>query len=328
SARAHARSNDRPIEGREVERGALPVEAPDAMPQKIVERRPIHELRAVELTDDDIVDATGRRSDRVRAAAEALLAAAGNDQRLPILPETASEAIRLANDPTTPMNKLERVVARDTVLTSRMLMVAGSAAYAGSSVRTLSGALQRMGSGTVRDLLYQSVMECHVFSDSDRAWARDERDHAVAVASIARIVCSMVGVDAELAFVCGLLHDLGRVALRSLRAVEIDPTVRADAEQLAHSRLGARIAAHWKLPPLVAEAVRRHHGWRGFGPKRDGYSQIGHIVAVADVVSTHLGHGRPPRALDDKALATIHAMGIDPPQLVARARDDVSAAAA
>ena len=297
------------------------------MRREVQERRPLHEQKPVELSDDDIVDITGRRSDRVRAAAEALLAAASNEQRLPILPETASEALRLANDPGTPMNKLERVVARDSVLASRMLMVAGSAAYSGASVRTLSGALQRMGSGTVRDLLYQSVMECHVFCDDDRAWARNERDHAVSVGSVARIVCSMVGVDAELAFVCGLLHDLGRVALRSLRTVAIDPNVRADAEQLAHSRLGARIAAAWKLPPLVVEALRRHHGWRGFGPKRDGYSQIGHLVAVADVVCTHLGHGRTEKPLDDKALATIHAMGIDPQQLVARARDDVAAAA-
>lgn len=297
------------------------------MPQKVLERRPILEQKAVELSDDEVVDITGRRSDRVRAAVEALLAAANGAQRLPILPETASEALRLANDPGTPMNKLERVVGRDSVLASRMLMVAASAAYSGASVRTLSGALQRMGSGTVRDLLYQSVMECHVFSDDDRAWARNERDHAVAVGSVARIVCSLVGVDADLAFVCGLLHDLGRVALRSLRVVEIDPNVRADAEQLAHSRLGAKIAANWKLPPLVAEAIRRHHGWRGFGPKRDGYSQIGHIIAVADVVCTHLGHGRTARPLDDKALATIHAMGIDPALLVARARDDVAAAA-
>jgi putative nucleotidyltransferase with HDIG domain len=298
------------------------------MRRDLHERRPLHEQKTVELSDDDVVDITGRRSDRVRAAAEALLAAASNEHRLPILPETASEALRLANDPTTPMNKLERVVARDSVLASRMLMVAGSAAYSGASVRTLSGALQRMGSGTVRDLLYQSVMECHVFSDEDRAWARNERDHAVAVGSVARIVCSMVGVNADLAFVCGLLHDLGRVALRSLRMVEIDPVVRADAEQIAHSRLGAKIAATWKLPPLVGEALRRHHGWRGFGPKRDGYSQIGHIVAVADVVCTHVGHGRTARSLDDKALATIHAMGIDPAHIIARARDDVSAQAA
>jgi putative nucleotidyltransferase with HDIG domain len=291
------------------------------------DRRPLREQLAVELSEEEVGEITERRVDRVRAAVEKLLAVAPGDPRLPILPETASEVLAIANDPATPMNRLERIVARDAVLASRMLTVASSAAYGGASVRTLHAALQRLGSGTIRDILYQSVMECHVFRGDDQAWARQERDHAVAVGTVARIVCRLVGVDAGPAFVCGLLHDLGRVALRSLRGVEIDASLRVEAEHVAHAQLGSRIATAWKLPPLVVEALRRHHGYRGFGAKHDGYSQIGHIVAAADVVCNHLGQGRPARALDDAALATVCSLGLDPKQLVALARDDFAVAA-
>src|SRR5262245_54518254 len=133
------------------------------MLRAIPDRRPLRDQPAVELSEEEVGELTERRIDRVRAAVEKLLAVAPTDARLPILPETASEALAPANDPATPMNRLERVVGRDAVLASRMLMVASSAAYAGASVRTLHAALQRMGSGTVRDILYQSVMECHVF---------------------------------------------------------------------------------------------------------------------------------------------------------------------
>ncbi len=287
-------------------------------------RRSLFEPVAVELTDDEVGDITERRVDRVRVAAERMMEAATAELRLPILPETASEALALANNPRTPMNVLERVVGRDPVLASRMLMVASSAAYAGANVRTLASALQRMGSGTVRDILYQSVMECHVFSCDDRAWARRERDHAVAVGTIARIICKQTGIESELAFVCGLLHDLGRVALRGPAPLDIDVSLVHDAEQLAHTRIGQRVAAQWKLPSLVGEALRRHHHYRGFGRQLDSYSQIGHIIAAADLVAAQLGIGRAPRTLVNADLETMCSLGLDPPKIAALAKAELS----
>jgi putative nucleotidyltransferase with HDIG domain len=292
----------------------------------ITTRRSLYEPVALSLTDEEVGDLTESRVDRVRAAAERLVDAAVVELRLPLLPETVSEALALANDPSTPMNRLERVVARDAVLASRMLMVASSAAYGGHSSRTLSGALQRMGSGTVRDVLYQAVMQCHIFRGENEGWARRERDHALAVGNIAKSICKLVGLDGDLVFVCGLLHDLGRVALHapqapaSAAAPALEASLQRDAEQIAHTRLGARIAAIWNLPSLVCEALRRHHRYRGFGPRNDGYSQIGHIIAAADVVAGHLGIGRAPHALDDVCLEIICSLGLDPQAIVAMAR--------
>ncbi|HWB77651.1 MAG TPA: HDOD domain-containing protein [Nannocystaceae bacterium] len=285
-------------------------------------RRSLFDPIAVELSDEEAGRLTERRSDRVRAAAEKLLDATGVDTRMPMLPETASEVLALANDPGAPMNRLERVVAADAMLASRVLMVASSAAYAGTPVRTLGNALQRLGVGTVRDILYQSVLECHVFSAVDREWAMHERDHAVAVATVSRTVCRLARVELDLAFVCGLLHDLGRVVARS-GAAQIEPAIRREVEHLVHTRLGSRIAGKWNLPQLVRDAMRRHHGFRGFGRAGDGYSQIGHIVAAADVVCVHLGFGRPVEALDQTAQGVIWALGLDPAQLVSAARCDL-----
>lgn len=297
------------------------------MAAPVLNRRSLHEPVAVSLSDEEVGDLTATRTDRVRAVAERMMEVAVAELRLPILPETASEALAMANDPGTPMNRLERVVGRDAVLASRMLMVASSAAYAGSTVRTLASALQRMGSGTVRDILYQSVMECHVYNGDDQAWARRERDHAIAVGRIGRLICKQVGLDAELVFVCGLLHDLGRVALRTPKGAPptaIDPQLRRDAEQVAHTRLGARVAASWNLPSLVSEAIRRHHRHRGFGPQQQGYSQIGHIVAAADIIAGHLGAGRLPYALDNTCLEVVCSLGLDAAAIVAAARAELA----
>jgi HD-like signal output (HDOD) protein len=102
--------------------------------------------------------------------------------------------------------------------------------------------------------------------------------------------------------------------------VHIEPLAideHAEVLELVHSRLGAAMIANWKLPALAAEAGRRHHDYRGAADDRDGYSQIGHAVAVADRVACHLGIGRPARALDDGDREVICSLGIDPVHLLA-----------
>jgi putative nucleotidyltransferase with HDIG domain len=274
----------------------------------------------------------GARLARVRAAAEALLQAAqAPGMKLPMLPETASEALQLANDPRTPMNRLDRVIGRDGVLAARMLTVAASTAYAGHPVRSVGVALSLLGAGAVRDLLYQSVMECHVFRGKDEVAARNERDHAIAVGHLARAVCKLVGFDPDQAFVCGLLHDIGRLALQSLGAhpalAGLDATDCAAVFDVAHTTLGAHMVTKWKLPALAVEAVRRHHKYSGFGPEADGYSQIGHAVGVADRLAAHLGAGRPARPLDDGDLQAIYALGLDPATLLEAATGAIAQAA-
>jgi putative nucleotidyltransferase with HDIG domain len=272
-----------------------------------------------------VEDTAAERQRRVRDTASRILEIARDSTvKLPMLPETASEAMVLANDPNTPMNKLERTITRDAVLASRMLAVASSAAYAGTPVRTLGAALQRLGTGTVRDILYQSVMECHVFRGDDERSARAERDHAIAVGQLARGICKLVGIDHDYAFVCGLLHDIGRIALASLRKAIADTCAPEDytaVDDLVHPSLGAFLAGRWKLPSLAIEGARRHH--RHAGSDREGYSQMGHVVRVADSIASYLGAGRAPRPLSTDDQAAIFGIGCEPQQLVELARTTV-----
>lgn len=270
-----------------------------------------------------IEDPDENRARRLREASIVVLELARSSKvKLPMLPETATEAMLLANDPNTPMNKLERTIMRDAVLASRMLAVASSPAYAGTPVRTLGAALQRLGTGSVRDILYQSVMECHVFRGENERAARAERDHAVAVGHVARSICKLVGIDQDYAFVCGLLHDIGRIALASMRDLvtrdACEPGDYAGVDDMVHTSLGALLTAQWKLPSLAIEAARRHHKYAGFDD--DGYSQIGHVVSVADRVVTHLGTGRTGRPLVDDDMAAIAGLGCEAPRLIELAR--------
>lgn len=294
-------------------------------------RVPDAEIKPIFISEEDAGIAPRRASassTRIREAAAALVQAAEAPSfRLPILPDAASEAMSLASDPNAPMNRLDRVVARDTVLAARMLAVASSSAYAGAPVRTLAAALQRLGTGAVRDVLYQSVMECHMFRGADERAARAQQEHALATARLAKAVCKVVGVDQSQAFIRGLLHDIGHLALQQLRTHPAwGPCTEAEREQVSgvvHTTLGARMGAKWKLPDIVVEAIRRHHRYRDWEP--GAYSQIGHVVAVADAVAEDLGVGTAARALTQAELAAIGELGVEPGNLVEVARQAFAA---
>lgn len=292
--------------------------------QALRTRRPDEDVKTIVIHDAE-ADAAAVTPQRVAELSRAIVDVVDAPGfKLPMLPDTAAEAMKLASDPSVAMAALEKVVARDAVLASRMLAVASSPAYTGQKVRTLTGALQRLGTGAVRDVLYQSVMECHVFRDDDERAARTERDHAVGVGHIARLVCQSIGLDPQYAFVFGLLHDIGRVALRSLAKhpllADVDPRLRTAVNTSVHTVLGARMATKWNLPALVVEAIRRHHRYRGFTPE-GGYSQVGHAVNVADRLALALGVGRPPKAMDDGDRAVVFELGLDPDDMLGRARD-------
>lgn len=239
-----------------------------------------------------------------------------------MLPESANEALILANDPNTPMNRLDRTVARDPVLAARVLAVASSSVYAGAPVRTLAAALQRLGAGAVRDILYQSVMQCHMFRGEDEKAARMQQDHAIATGRIAKAICTGVGCDSSQAFVCGLLHDIGHVALRLLKGhpslATCSPAEVAAVHDVVHTTLGARMATKWKLPEEIIEGIRRHHRFRDWEP--GAYSKSGHVIAAADAVADHLGVGVAPKALGERELALITELGVDPANLIAVAQ--------
>ncbi len=265
------------------------------------------------------------RAERIRTAAAALLdAAAAPGFKLPMLHEVATEAMGLVSDPNVAMNRLERVIIRDGLLAARVLRIAGSPAYGGQATSSLTASLQRLGATAIRDIVYQSVMECQVFRGADQQAVRGERDHGVAVGRLAKGLSKLRDVQTELGFICGLLHDIGRLAMHGLaghRALSgLDAMETTAVHSVVHTSLGARMTAKWGLPEAVTEGVRRHHRYRGYAGDGGGYSPIGHLLNVADAVVGHLGIGRSPKPLTPGDELTIREFGVEPAAVVEVAR--------
>ena len=77
---------------------------------------------------------------------------------LPVLPDVAQAALRLANDPDARIDELARLVDTDPPIAARFMSVANSAGYwRGLLTASTQSAIVRLGLANTRDLLFQVV---------------------------------------------------------------------------------------------------------------------------------------------------------------------------
>jgi len=98
------------------------------------------------------------------------------------------------------------------------------------------------------------------------------RDHSLEVADLSeQLAARTSAIDPAEAYLAGLLHDVGCIALLSMPlydSARVQGLVHGScapvyAENLLlrtdHAALGAQIAVGWRLPETMVEAIRQHH---------------------------------------------------------------------
>lgn len=203
-----------------------------------------------------------------RSMAAALARATG----LKPFPAVAQRAIALLNDPDTPLRKIREALETDPALTAGVLRVANSAAYRSRhAIASVEEAVQRLGSRHVLEMV-TSVAAMGLFKDA-KGFGLSVRDHCARVGAMTRVLASEWHQEsAESPFLCGLLHDLGKLLLLQVSGIDydvLDPRVISQADEAFvherallgydHAVLGGHVLDAWKLPLGVAEVIALHH---------------------------------------------------------------------
>ncbi|NOZ85586.1 MAG: HDOD domain-containing protein [Deltaproteobacteria bacterium] len=239
----------------------------------------------------------------------------------PMLPRVAQDLMRLANDPKTNFNQVEKVLSMDQAMTAKIVKIANSALFSrGTEVRSLKTAVARLGLVRIRDISFQVVSEARLFRVKEyQPVLNAEMAHARSVAILAREVCSMLFIEKNMAFLCGLLHDVGKAiafgivadwAKKKKRPLP-EPELLYYALERNHAAIGAGVVETWDLPPIISNSVRLHHE-----PFQKGsLNQMAAAVAIADMCSVHAGIGRPATSLSQDKLKIFYAMNMNPEQV-------------
>jgi HD-like signal output (HDOD) protein len=224
--------------------------------------------------------------------------------RLPVLPKVTIRLLNALDSPDSSSKDIAEIIEGEPSLTAKLLKLANSSFYGQrGQISKIHNAVVVLGSKTIRSLALT------VWTHTLRSQARNAEEmtmmvpllaHGLAAGVAARLLAERANKNlAEDAFMAGLLHDIGRVALVAQMGCDYQtqildparheflPLHEKEAALLGfdHRDLGAALMASWALPPFLAEAVEKHHD-KAIVPENQ---LIVAAVALADSVATDLG---------------------------------------
>lgn len=221
-----------------------------------------------------------------------LLAGTGD---LPVLPQIASKILQELQSPRVTAPRIAEFIKKDPILATAVLRVANSALYGGrTEITDLAFAMTRIGLNQVKNLILALVLRSRMMDPQVYGTVGSRvMDHSLAVAFGARLIADATRQAGEESFLCGLLHDFGRLALVkglreafSLKTPEMPPDLAA-LVTAHHAEAGAVLARRWGLPEMVAGVAQYHHH-----PEKSGeYKAMTLVVAFADALSHKYGIG-------------------------------------
>ncbi len=216
-------------------------------------------------------------------------------------PAHVVEAMRLLDDLNSSVEDVAAALGKDPVLAARVLRLANSALYLRTRrVATLREAVVLVGFAAVRSLLVTAVAY-DAFRPGAPGYGLDRVQlwqHALAVATVARYLAATRKRDTEAAFVAGLLHDIGKLALSSALQEQYAEVLAAVAQGMDfveaeravlgcdHAQVGAEAARRWNLPEPLVAAIEHHHR-----PEEAEDPWLADVVHVADALCLMLGFG-------------------------------------
>jgi putative nucleotidyltransferase with HDIG domain len=197
---------------------------------------------------------------------------------LQAMSENCVRVLKLLQDSNFRMQQLVKLIEQDAAIAARVIKTVNSAAYAlPKRITQLDRATVYLGFRTVKEIVTAMTVSsiCKPMSFGKYA-TKDLWDHSLGVAVLSReLAIRSKSVDPELAFLSGILHDVG---LLLCAQSDIPTTIRlfALAEErkvpfrkleqqifgFDHCELGQRLATIWTFPQEVGAAIRWHHSPR------------------------------------------------------------------
>lgn len=226
-------------------------------------------------------------------------------KKVPPFPPVAAKLLTLLSNPAVEISEVAAVISSDPSLTACLLGRVNSMEFGFShAVTNVRQAVALLGIDRTRLITLTLTTAAYTRKaatvEMTRCW-----HHSLASAVLAEEIAYSAGAFVNLAFVAGILHDLGRLALlvafpkeykRVIRRAEKECVEILDFEQqefgINHAEAGRLLAETWKLPEEVRMITGRHHD-----PCEGAELDLLRIVHIACRLARVLGFGiLPPEA--------------------------------
>jgi len=227
------------------------------------------------------------------------------DFEIPSIPLVLIRIIQTLNEDKSSARKLEELILHDPALVARILRLANSAFYSfRARVKTISHAIALLGINIVTSL----AIGINIFdtftkgAKSEAALINELWTHSCGVAMLVREIWARSNrkeKEGEFAFLCGLMHDIGKVILFKKYPGHYGPifaAAKTETDSMIsfyeienygadHAVIGEMLAKQWGFPEELALVIRRHH--EGSALK----SPLISVVMLADLLAKELKIG-------------------------------------
>lgn len=201
----------------------------------------------------------------------------GQMQKLPSIPTLYFQVVKELQSPTSSLETIGNLIARDLVMTAKLLQLINSAVFGlRRQIANPTEAVLCLGAETTKSVL----LLAHTFSYFDKIKSPSfsvERlwEHALTTGSMARTLAGAQNASLdtiEESFTAGLLHDIGKLVFACNMTTDYIKVIQAaqkekkplwvmeeQAFSLTHAEVGACVLGIWGLPVSIIEAVALHH---------------------------------------------------------------------
>ncbi len=192
---------------------------------------------------------------------------------IPPIPENINKIKKLIKSTTSSVQSIANYAKRDPALTADLLKVANSAAYmTRSRVNTTERAIATIGLEQLESIIL--VIAARQILEGRYEAAEGIWEHSFKCGFYAKHLITMKKLpdDADSVYTAGLLHDIGKLVLLSLRPELVKKIsdlsnaknvpihqIEKLAIGLSHAEIGEKIAMNWNFPKALVEAIGRHH---------------------------------------------------------------------
>ncbi len=186
---------------------------------------------------------------------------------LPLLPQVASRILAMVYDPDAEAAKLAALIHQDQALAAHVIRIANSPAYmTRNPVVSLQHAVSMLGMNLMSELAFSASIKGSAFKVP--GWDDEVKglwQYSLASGAYAKEIARMRRFNVESAYLCGLLHGIGRpVVLQTLVALSKEQGTTLSKELMQqlldgyYIQVGLLVADEWGLPPPVVESIGFH----------------------------------------------------------------------
>lgn len=217
--------------------------------------------KAIELTDY-----SGPEADLYWEFHEAILE---ERMELPSMPDITLRIARTVHAPNSDSHDIARVIEADPAVAGRIISVVNSAAYRGRElIDNVPDAVTRLGRNATHNLIISFALGKLFHSRSQPLQHRMKTlwHHLSYVAPICHELARLTpGLEPEKALLCGLLHDIGALAILGAASgkpeLSENPALLDRITESLKAEVGAMVLRKWGFPDAFVQAALHAEDW-------------------------------------------------------------------